>query len=541
MIKKTYLSLIFMTAALLFSALPTRALYWGVFNDFDDNYSYYGAYKYLHNIPIKYYVEDITEEMEEDDDEEEDVKTKIFTTLSAEQKQAEFSKIIEQAFNAWPKQTKAMIQKDGRSQEFADILNLPKTVIVKKTTDKNNADIIFYFTTRDILDEECGEDSGGCITAGEEQPEVFLPNIYIDDPDDDKSQEIRKKDLLHITIHELGHYFGLTDEYEEFFQSSLTHNNSDRMFNDDSIMAGSDETNLGCDDVDGFINLIDLTLAMKPGLKIDDKNLEFSQRAKKGWASFCNGKKNGKGEVFKPAYYKEAKTLNHSDYQRKSMIYKYDKDGNLEDFDFIHVFNLYNTQILSYDKNNLPFQVKDNKRNVEYTYYNFIPEEEIEVYIDIPNGDMVTMKLHNDNNTWSGICSYQRFSITSKEKCTLKEVSLVSGESFEAVFNSNVLEKYTYSSKVGFSGAKGIKKVDPIKFSVDNNSNCVFSYNDIEALSFNISNGEEIGSNQSVLNDIATKFNLSYQQIKQEVNSICQHLLEDIKRDAETCKYFKDL
>lgn len=557
MIKKIYFSLVFMIGVLLFGALSAHALYWGVFNDFDDNYSSYGTYKFIYGIPIKYYVEDITEEMEDEEDDE-DVETKIVSTLNAKQKQAEFSKIIEESFNAWPKQTREMIQKDGRSQEFADIFDLPEFFVLKQVSDKDNADIIFYFTTKDAVHERCGAIAGGCITAGEEQPEVFLPNIYIEDPYDHSSQEERKKKLLSITTHELGHYFGLTDEYEETYKSSLTYNNSNRMANHDSIMAASHKTNLGCDDVDGFINLIDLTLAMKPGLNLDtdEDRLEFSDRAKEGWASFCNGKKNGRLKPFKSAYYKEAKTRNHSDYQRGSFVYKYNEEGNVKDaeYRFIHLFNLCNN-MPEYDKENqdlsYEYYVEDEENGLNYYFVVFkdgnnSPEVIRTIVTDSNGTTIMNLEIRKESNdTWKGNNKNYKFSITNQENCTLEESTYL--DSFHAAFdNNNNLEKYSYDNNNGIPFTDSLKEEisSGIEFVINSDLQCTFEYilgyRSKKAISFSMPNAHELERDQEVINKVMTDFNLSEKEVIQKAKDFCLKLLkEDACAHRETCKFFR--
>ena len=64
---------------------------------------------------------------------------------------------------------------------------------------------------------------------------------------------------LSVLIHEIGHFFGFTDQYADFGDSSLVHSTFNRINGDwDSIMSGSLGIHLKCDDVDGMINLLDL-------------------------------------------------------------------------------------------------------------------------------------------------------------------------------------------------------------------------------------------------------------------------------------------
>lgn len=298
MSKKTYLSLVLLTAALLFSALPACALRWGVIQDYDKDNKWkkqYITYKLLKNIPIKYSIDKIGKVKVEPTlfhENYEDVLNELERIVLEQEEEAKCSKIIITGFNTWLKDTKTMIENDGRKKEFADIIPiLSKEISLEKVSNRKNTDIIFTFSDMKNIEKICGKGTAGCSDIG--RHEIFLPNPLLG--------EKEKKFAQFTAIHEIGHFYGLADQYLTI-RSDVhnTYNTPNRIGNQDSIMASECVENLKCDDVDGFINLIDLTLSMI-------NNEEFSARAQKGWASFCNGKRDGNGALFTKEFYKNAK------------------------------------------------------------------------------------------------------------------------------------------------------------------------------------------------------------------------------------------
>ncbi len=536
MLKKFLIFNLFLTAV-LGGATNLFALRWGIFGNYPKTYSNYGLYKFIHNIPIKYYISDITEQKQNtsgrsnNTPSQEELQNQLKFDLNKERKQTELKTIIEQSFHLWITQTKDMIQKSKRSQEFSDILPyLSKPILPQRTSNIDNADIIFYFTTKDILIKECGEDHPGCIEIEDDIAEVYLPNPYIKD---EQSYEKRKEILFLITIHELGHYFGLADQYDqdnEFFNASVLYSTSDRICNLDSVMSGSYDKSLSCDDIDGFINLIDLTLASQRGSK-------FSERAKKGWASFCNGKKNGQGKLFKKTYYQEGKPINRENYHRGSTIYNYDQVGNVKDWKNIHLFDLYKNKATYFNDGTL-FQVTNNN-GIKYTYYHYIDEGKIDIFIETSKEEPLGFSLERLANHWESLNSSYRFDISIANQCHLKERFFTTAENFNAVFAYDILNSYTYELKYRTEGSTGLKKTAPFKFTITQDHKCFFEQNNTHVLTFDIKNNQLINNDQQKLNDLAGEVNISSNKITEEAVALCKKLFnEDVKRDRETCKYF---
>lgn len=295
MIKKIHLSLIVTTATLLFGALPAFALdgvEWGIFEDYTIRPNKYAFDKILNKEPINYYifVEDDKKPVEKNEDDYVDEYVKdlkniynaLEENLKTEKIYGNFSKFIENAFDIWFDDTKDMIIKDGRKKEFNDIMPiLNKNTRLRRVRDLEKADIVFAFVYD--IKAYCPPSAGGCIAWKkhiDRQPYAF---VRVPNPQKNK-EKISESSVFHILTHEIGHYFGLTDQYyQETPRKGYTIYNNPRIGYKNSTMGASHKIGLDCDDVDGFINLIDLSLS---GGNINN----FSARAQKGWSSFCNGK-----------------------------------------------------------------------------------------------------------------------------------------------------------------------------------------------------------------------------------------------------------
>ncbi len=365
--KNKNLKIILTLLLLCFCFLPVNAFYWGVVDDYENDFEEYALYKVIKNEPINYYLEysDTAQATKFDDTNSEEFRKKLIQQLSEEEKNAELQGLVQKGFDTWLKDTKKMINADGRTQEFADILPFLSrpTVKLKRVYNKNKADISIYFDNPKEIEKECSGRSGCFLN----KKMIILTNPYFNSKD---SYEDSKKIALSVITHEIGHYYALADQYEDTYDTSLVHSTFNRMYSDsiDAIMGGSWNTVLSCDDVDGFINLIDLTLAIK-------NNKIFSARAKKGWASFCNGKKDSQGKKYQDEFYREAKLIKKPNYTRGYCLYKYDKDGNVAQENCMDPFDFTNNELF-YSKNDIDIRKdKKNQINYQYEYDNLINNE----------------------------------------------------------------------------------------------------------------------------------------------------------------------
>ena len=317
MFKKIICLSLFLTCALglTFAKDP-----WGVLNDYEENPTKYAMYKLIKRIPIKYAIEinyqikktnttkRNTDKIGGKEFDEESFEEILAQKQIQMQIQAELQSLIKFAFNTWLHDTKNMIIREKREKEFADIMDILYRGVLLEKTNSGEEDIVFNFVEEKEILNSCGKKALACIFLNNRNPiKILLPPFV---PNDTK----KLKDLQSLTIHELGHYFALVDQYKDLGDSSLEYGGlSDRLYREDSIMATSLESALGCDDVDGFINIIDITLMkdkdpnlMKnPNLIIESEEVEvWSDRAANGWASFCNGK-----EGYKDTFYKKGKAV----------------------------------------------------------------------------------------------------------------------------------------------------------------------------------------------------------------------------------------
>ena len=391
MTKKIYLSLIFITAVFLFGALPASALDgvdWGIFEDYTIHPNKYAFNKIFNKEPINYYifVEDDKKPVERNEEDYEykyvnelkNISNVLKESLKTEKIYLDFARGIENAFDIWFDDTREMIIKNGRKKEFNDIMPiLNKKTRLKRVSDLEKADIVFAFVYD--IQAYCPPSAGGCISWKKhinKQPYAF---VIVPNPRKNK-KDISESSVFHILTHEIGHYFGLTDQY---YRQNYNYR-SDRKFHNprigyrNSTMGASYKIGLDCDDVDGFINLIDLSLS-------GGNQEKFSARAQTAWASFCNEK----NEYFLDMYYRNAQTI-------KITVADWVKTP----------FNAYG-RILSYDDKGRILTTTDGKTKYIFDYTetekdNFISAFKGEKEFKIRYGKDIFNILLWSNENWCG-------------------------------------------------------------------------------------------------------------------------------------------
>ena len=176
----------------------------------------------------------------------------------------------------WPQTVLQTIQENKREDEFKDIVPLLARPLLLEQVEENP------HVKLTIGHKVCGSSTAlGCFS----------------DPLSDTPAQIvieRKGRALFksVSLHEIGHFYGLGDQYKAGLFNAHEEYSSDVNTQQGSVM--NEENSLTCDDVDGFINLLDLRLAQY-------NNHQFSVRAQNGWKTFCPDSEN---------FYVESRTVN---------------------------------------------------------------------------------------------------------------------------------------------------------------------------------------------------------------------------------------
>ena len=216
------------------------------------------------------------------------VVVKLMLKEEDEKKRNSVQKLIEDSYKEWFSYTAKLIRNQKRQTEFSDVLPILDRGI-KVQFSAQERDIDFSVMSRKEVLAACDGLGAGCYFFGQKNNN-FIPHIYI--PKDSfplnllfGSSEFTEE----AALHEIGHSLGLSDQYA-FARDNNTHAVYHSSKPAESIM----ETNssLTCDDADGIVNLIDITLGTSRG-------------GDTGWRSFCKDSSD---------YYSHGKVLAASPY-----------------------------------------------------------------------------------------------------------------------------------------------------------------------------------------------------------------------------------
>ena len=251
----------------------------------NDQYVYFATHKMLTNTPITYAIKF------------DDYAGR--TAQTDEQWTQKTDALIRAAFYRWPKSVERTIHASGRAQEFQDILNLLKQhPLILQRTDEAQADIVFHFDeykSADFLYNR--DDLSKQKTIRMESPTKSAKAL---------------QNLPHFLAHEIGHYYGLGDRYQEGISGSSPLYSTTEGTDSNALMASAKGPEITKDDVDGFINLIDVTLAFDAH--------KFSKRSEKGWTSFDSPKR----------MFARGQELNRQAFFDGHTIYYYNEDGSIK-------------------------------------------------------------------------------------------------------------------------------------------------------------------------------------------------------------------
>ena len=192
----------------------------------------------------------------------------------------EEEEIFKANIHKWPAETLRFINDyhaKTHTQVFQDIVPiLEYKLVLVKVSLEDSPDIVLRFS--DKLSFEVNGDFRA------KKKDFPFSEIRINEKSRDK--------FASTTLHEVGHYFGLGDQYGSARLNSHAEYSSDVDTRNGAVM--NEALELTYDDADGFINLLDLRLSQRNGG-------QFSARAHRGKRSVDPASKN---------FYQDAKTSN---------------------------------------------------------------------------------------------------------------------------------------------------------------------------------------------------------------------------------------
>ncbi|MBR4508841.1 MAG: hypothetical protein IKP23_05190 [Elusimicrobiaceae bacterium] len=463
-------------------------------------------------------------------------KNALENELNKNNRQKELSNMITNGFQIWFSDTKAAIEKAGRQQEFADIMPiLNKSVTpISDTSRQYERDyripvVNFHFTTENKMHSICGNyEAAACEGSSSFGADIISVHPYTTQ----KSEWFSRNQIKLILIHEIGHYYGLADQYRDAaWNADKEYSTKDRIKDGSSVMASGYTSHLKCDDIDGFINLIDFTLA-----KQNDGN--FSKRAQKGWASFCNGK------GYKNTYYKmakpfSAKGLNNPNNEPSS-------NSQIKPFTFYSSQHKYD---FTYNRNDLMATKKDDQYSYKYSYYknNGIPT------IKVSAAGKEFFAVKKDRNAWELPVGYaikeekyntRHYINVNANQCDIVNyIPFSDKKSYSVSYKDGKLQaEYTYSLPLG----KEILELH--KYETLGHPVClVKTQYDTEVIKLvgstfdNIESMAGVSRNQYILDDIANAEGKTRREIIDTLKTECRKTLHHsiTTNTKELCSYFK--
>ena len=531
----------------------------GVFNDYDRAYqTRYGLSQILKTGTVYF---SITQEGTENkstqfQNEEENIKNELENALNEENRKNELSSVVKQAFKLWFTETRKAIKEAGREDEFADIIPLldrsVKPILVDYKPNRNF--INFSFTTNARMHNIC-DNSARDVVAGacfdRATKEIFFPNPFTEELFYTRKALMGylRTTTVPTLAHEIGHYYGLVDQYANFGNASSVYSTSDRYLKGSSMMGTAPE--ILCDDVDGFINLIDITLSKQNG---------WSQRAKNGWASFCNGKNvphYTQDVTYKDTFYKmgrPVKSLSENIPVASTTTQRNNNNSNNKPSSNSQIkpFTFYSSQHkydFTYNKNDLMATKKDDKYSYRYSYYknNGIPT----IKVSVAGKEFFAVK--KDRNTWELPVAYE----IKEEKYNTRHYINVNGNQCNIVNYVPFSDKksYSVSYKEGklqpeytYSLPLGKKILELHKYETLGHPICLVKeqYN-MEVIKLvgstfdNIEGMVGVGRNPYILDDIAQAEGKTRREIIDTLKTECRKTLHHsiTTNTKELCSYFK--
>ena len=183
-----------------------------------------------------------------------------------------YFEMLEKGYNKWFSHTAKAIERSGRQEEFADLMPvLKKGVKVQKAwVDCDQPDLKVHVMSEVGMQVNCSASAAACVWLNQTPMYMFFHPF-------DGVKKWLMGGNQNVIAHELGHTMGMADQYE------YGRNNSHEVYHTPdkqrtTMDSAKPFARFGCDDVDGFINLLDVGV--------------FGNRrgGKEGWRSFCKGR-----------------------------------------------------------------------------------------------------------------------------------------------------------------------------------------------------------------------------------------------------------
>ena len=190
------------------------------------------------------------------------IRYAVSDSVSPEEEQ-----VFVESIKKWPREVAKLIKESQRTGEFQDaLLIFNRKMTLVRVSDAQEADVYFEITPHPNCD--------GAIACFREKGALPYARILL--------AEQARTDFEKPLLHEIGHYYGLGDQYPKGRLNNHEEYSGPVNREEKSIMQGSHVTDgqITCDDADGMINLLDLLRAKR-------NNNRFTWRANKGWASLC--------------------------------------------------------------------------------------------------------------------------------------------------------------------------------------------------------------------------------------------------------------
>lgn len=540
---RTFFSLIksgCLTAALICGVLccafaPVQAAQWGLLKHLEetvsdrespadegkDQYPFFAMYRYLTNQPISYSIQvDYGEGAQPDE-----ITKQMHTSI--------FAQAIERNFNEWLNQTSDYILKQGRANDFKDILNIFRHTSLKLKQVKEGEDILFDFTTYQ---------GGGVFYPHHDSKRLInIPNpFYLEESELGSGKNYSSQNnpeytsrLNPLLLHEIGHYWGLSDRYtnnngislSSVEYSTSSDADSDAVMSKDGGKAG--KVTLTCDDVDGFINLIDFNLAKING--------NYSKRANEGWKGFCENR-----------YYKQARQVNRPDHYRGLSVYSFHEDGRLKSEESAADPGTFFNPFAMEGVLNLPLNGTQQIVHPENNYYvlfdfNQLPEKHsFTVEVGIADRRLNFLEVQQQANTWyiknQGANNHENVSFSGSD-CYYQADNY---GTFINNYRTKFPYPYTRQASQNSHTANIYQKRTYSHFNVRNNFN---DQQKEEYIFTSVDNGESF----SVINDregrnsFLNKDEVKTDGFKMRIIDHIQFLSEQQEKNAKACYFFEKL